>query len=525
MKNHYKTLLLFLTFGLSVIASAQNTAPAIEWQKSIGGTDVEIGYAVKQTSDGGYIMAGSTNSIDGDASGSTGTGNNFWIVKTDESGSITWQTAMDADLIEMASDVIQTSDGGYIAAGYKEMVTSATNSLTDVWVVKLSSTGTVEWEQTYGGSAKEFANKIIEDADSNYVIAGYTISAGGSGDVTAQQGGGDAWILKIDNEGEIIWDKSLGGNNIEEANDIIQTADGGYIMTGFTFSNNGHVSGNHGLFDCWLVKLDTDGNITWQKTLGGSFDDRGTSIKQTPEGGYILAGITSSNDGDVTGFHGTPGLLFNFDFWAIKLDATGNITWSKVFGGTDSDQAYSICPAEDGGYVLAGLSRSNNGDVSGNHGGYDYWVIKIDAGGNLIWQKAMGGTGDDNAYAADNTTDNGFVIFGSAASPNNGDVTGSYYPSSDLWLVKLEGYEIAGTHANAFSNISLYPNPATNNLTINNLQNGAGIKITDVSGKIVYTSKGADTANLDISGLQSGIYMVTMSNGKATETKKLVINR
>jgi len=168
------------------------------------------------------------------------------------------------------------------------------------------------------------------------------------------------WIVKLDGSGNIQWQKSLGGINEENAFSIQQTADGGFIVAGFTQSNNGDVSGNHGFSDYWVVKLDGSGNIEWQKSLGGSGDENASSIRQTTDGGFIVAGFTASNDGDVSGNHGSR------DYWIIKLDGSGNIQWQKSFGGSGDEDASSIRQTADGGFIVAGGTLSNDGDVSGN---------------------------------------------------------------------------------------------------------------------------------------------------------------
>src|SRR5690606_36383484 len=166
-----------------------------------------------------------------------------------------------------------------------------------------------------------------------------------------------------------------------------------YILTGSSESNDGDVSGNHGNFDCWIVRLDNIGNIQWQKSLGGSQEDSSGQIQQTFDGGYIMVGYSRSNNGDVSGNHG------HYDYWVVKLDMSGNIQWQKSLGGSGVDMAHSIQQTIDGGYIVAGLSQSNDGDVTGNHGGADYWIVKLDDNGNIDWQKSFGGTGSDNAYS------------------------------------------------------------------------------------------------------------------------------
>ena len=246
----------------------------------------------------------------------------------------------------------------------------------------------------------------------------------------------------------IQWQKALGGSSYEEAASIEQTTDGGYIVAGWSLSNDGDVSGNHGGIwdgDYWIVKLAATGNIQWQRCLGGSAWDYATSIEQTTDGGYIVAGWSHSNDGEVSGNHGVFGVP---DYWIVKLDATGIIQWQRCLGGSGDEWAYSIEQTTDGGYIVAGITGSDDGDVSGNHGGFDHWIVKLDATGNIQWQRCLGGSDDEwthissTPYSAmpqnsiEQTTDGGYIVAGSTFS-NDGDVSGNH-GGFDYWIVKLD---------------------------------------------------------------------------------------
>ena len=231
------------------------------------------------------------------------------------------------------------------------------------------------------------------------------------------------------------WQKSLGGTNNDQAYSIQQTTDGGYIVAGWSSSIDGDVTGNHGGNDYWVVKLNSSGTIAWQKSFGGSNDDYAYSIQQTNDGGYIVAGWSRSNDGDVTGHYGTTNY---YDYWVVKLNSTGTIEWQKSLGGSDHDYAYSIWQTTDGGYIVTGRSYSNDGDVTGNHGGDDYWVVKLNSTGTIAWQKSLGGTNNDQAYSIQQTNDGGYIVAGRSYS-NDENVTGHHGTANyyDYWVVKL----------------------------------------------------------------------------------------
>jgi len=227
----------------------------------------------------------------------------------------------------------------------------------------------------------------------------------------------------------IEWQKALGGSSGDYAYSVQQTTDGGYIVAGNTGSNNGDVSGNNGNADYWVVKLISTGNIEWQKAFGGSSTEFAESIQQTTDGGYIVAGYSFSDDGDVFGNNGSD------DYWIIKLNSVGDTLWTKTLGGTSRDWANSIQQTTDGGYIIAGWTQSNDMDVAGNKGGADYWIVKLDSVGTIEWQKALGGTADEQAQAVLQTTDGGYIIAGFTDS-NNGDVSGNN-GLNDYWIVKL----------------------------------------------------------------------------------------
>ena len=366
------TVLLALILFNGVNNKSHAQAPAIEWQKCLGGTADDFANSIQQTSDGGFIVAGETRSNDGDVSGNHGK--------------------------------------------------------SDAWVVKLNSLGDILWKKCLGGTGNDYARSIQQISDGGFILTGYTNS--NNGDVSGNNGYYDAWVVKLNSSGDILWQKCLGGTYDDYARSIQQTSDTGFILAGYTFSNDGDVSGNHGFSDAWVVKLNSSGDIIWQKCFGGTNEDYAYSIQQTSDGGFIVAGETRSNDGDVSGYHGY------FDYWVVKLNSSGDIEWQKCLGGTNNDYANSIQQTSDGGFIVAGYTESNDGDVSGYHGGdYDAWVVKLNSSGDILWQKCLGGTIDDRAYSIQQTSDGGFIVAGFTVS-NDGDVSGNH-GASDAWVVKL----------------------------------------------------------------------------------------
>ena len=280
---------------------------------------------------------------------------------------------------------------------------------------------TIEWQKTIGGNDDTNINSVQQTTDGGYILAGYN---------NDNQNGGDYWIVKLNSNADIEWEKTYGGSSSDVANNIQQTTDGGYIVAGLTFSHDGDVINNKGYIDAWILKLSTNGAIEWQKTYGGSAVDVLTNIKQTTDGGYIIAGKSNSTDGDVTNNQGSA------DAWIIKIDTSGNLEWSKTFGGTSSDIANDIQQTTNGEYLIVGGTQSNNGDITNNYGYVDLWVIKLQTNGNLLWQKTYGGSNLDYANCIQKTNDGHYIIAGSSSS-NDGDVT-NLHGISDTWVIKID---------------------------------------------------------------------------------------
>jgi hypothetical protein len=511
-----KTITLLALCLIGTLSFAQQ-APAIQWQNCLGGTYYDQAQSIQSTLDGGYIMAGSAASTNGDVTGNHGSNGSAdaWVMKLSSSGNLQWQKCLGGTNGEVAHSIQPTPDGGYIMAG---QTTSNDGDVIgyhgnfDAWVVKLSSTGSLQWQKALGGTGYDYAQSIQPTPDGGYIMAGVNNST--NGDVTGNHNSGDAWVVKLNNTGSIQWQKSLGGTGVDEANNIQPTPDGGYIMAGRTYSNDGDVSGKHGGYDVWIVKLSSMGSLQWQKCLGGTVDDQAKTMQSTPDGGYIMAGTTNSNDGDVTGNHSA-----NSDAWVVKLSSTGSLQWQKCLGGTNNEEANCIQSTPDGGYTLVGFTLSIDGDVSLNHGGFDAWVVKLSSTGSMQWQNAIGGTGSDYAYSIQPTIDGGYIVAGSASS-TNGDVTGNH-GNADAWVVKL-GPELS-TSGFVKEAIVVYPNPAKTLLTVQNNHQTPfeKIVITDLMGKIVLTQT-TNTNQINVDPLASGMYLLEATSGEEHLVSKFV---
>lgn len=403
---------IFFTF-LSLHLNSQNFPPDIQWQKSVGGSQSDEIPKVRQTLDGGYVAFGYSWSNDGNATVNYGEGD-YWVVKFDSLGVMQWQKSYGGSRAQYGYDIQQLPDSGYILIGETQLsdgdVTGYHGGSFDCWILRINKTGAIKWKKTFGGSKDDRGRSITPTSDGGYIFTASTSS--NDGDVSGFHGslGYDFWVVKIDSSGIIQWQKTLGGDGQDEPAEIVPTMDGGYMVSGYSSSQNGDVTGNKGMGDAWIVKLDSLGNIAWNKCYGGSNHDGAGSAAQTADGGYIISAYTQSDDGDVAGYHGMS------DLWVIKTDAYGAIEWQKTLGGTGDDLGGEIQQTFDSGYVVVGFSESNDGDLDSVKGLTDVWVVKLTDSGTIKWSKTMGGSDLEYAYSIRQSSDSGYIVGALSAS-------------------------------------------------------------------------------------------------------------
>jgi len=297
---------------------------------------------------------------------------------------------------DVANSVVQTSDGGYALAGYTSSYGAGGQ---DMWLVKTDSAGNHLWNKTYGGTEYDGAYSLVQTSDGGYALGGYTGSFGA--------GYRDMWLVKTDGGGNMLWNKTYGGTDYDEAYSLAQTSDGGYALAGYTYFSSGDT-------DFYLTKTDGAGNLLWNKTYGGTLDDVAWSMVQASDGGYALAGWTHSFG---AGY---------YDMWLVKTDGAGNKQWNRTYGGTNNDGAWSVVQTDDGGYALAGFTDSLGAGLS------DMWLVKTDGTGNMQWGRTYGGTGYEEARSVVKTIDGGYALGGFTGSFGVGDY--------DMWLVRTDGF-------------------------------------------------------------------------------------
>ena len=390
MRNQSGVIFLLFSFLLFLTSINHVFASSLMWTESYGGSFVEIAHSVVQTSDGGYAIAGST--------GSYGEGshliNSFWLVKTDSSGKIEWNQTYGGLWEDTAYSLVTTSDGGYALAGSTESFDAEWH---DFWLVKTDSTGNMMWNQIYGGPGWEKAYSLIETSDGGYAMAGETFS-----DYT-----GNFLVIKTDRNGNMEWNQTYGGELREIAYSLVETSDGGYAVAGYTWSFSS------GEIDCWLVKINSEGNMQWHQSYGGEGSDYAYSLIETSDGGYALIGCTNSFGAGEN------------DFYLIKTDSYGNLMWNRTYGGNKFERAYSLTETSDNGFVLAGETNS----IEGN--GFDVWLVKTDATGKMIWNQTYGGPLEENAYSLDTTSDRGYILAGRIEDSSD-------YWTNDFLIIKTD---------------------------------------------------------------------------------------
>jgi hypothetical protein len=418
--------------GREAISSTVLTINQLAWKKQIGGSADEMARYILPIP-GGYLVSGFTNSTDGDIKQGHG-GLDMWVARLDSGRNIIWQQLIGGSNHEEAGPIVPTSDGAYVVTGYSyskdgDMAGGPGGSTDpDAWAIKFTKDGAIQWKKPFGGTGIDVAYAIAPTTDGGCVIAGYTTSNNITG--TNFHGGEDLWVTKLNTNGGIVWQKTLGGSKLEGAADIVSTPDGGCMIAGYTNSTDGDITGKHNDYDIWVTKLNANGTLVGQKALGGSEGDYGYTLALTADGGCVVAGSTRSNDGDVTnGGYGSD------DIWIVKLNAGNGISWQKIIGGSDHEHPVSIIPATDGGYVLAATTFSNDGDMGNNHGHQDIWIAKLNSNRNITGKRMLGGSDDEIAYSMAATPDNGYVVAGFATS-TDGDIQNNH-GGEDMWLFKI----------------------------------------------------------------------------------------
>ncbi len=437
MRNK-KRLYCLLSLGFSWFFYSETLAqvPPMQWARHYGGSSVDIPFAIKITPDGGTIAVGYTDSKDGDVSPQPSRDYwDLWAVKLDRCGEIQWEKSMGGTGYESARDVQPTSDGGYLILGETNStdgdVVAGYGGTKDIWLVKLSGAGTVQWQKRVGGTGLDIGNRLTALSDGNFLIAASTSS--NDGDIHGNHGVGgftDGLLLKVDINGNVLWSQCFGGSKNEELLDI-QIIAGKTFVAGYANSTDGDIPPSQKNYDVWLLALDVNGNKIFSKIYGGSQNDVAYAMTQGADGSLTLAGYTTSTDGDVSGAHGSQ------DYWVVNISQGGKLNWQKVLGGSDADYARSILTDKDSSYIVGGISYSADGDIIEPKGEGDYWMAKISSTGNLMWQQSWGGGDNDHLRSMVYAPATNEYYIGGDSESGDGDFDDSK-GETDFGIIKLK---------------------------------------------------------------------------------------
>lgn len=375
---------------------------------------------------------GNTSSADGDVVGSSGT-QDIWVVKLSPQGTLLWQRTYGGSGGENAIPRIrETPDGGLLLHGLTSSVDGDVTDLNgpgaqDHWIVKLDAAGDIEWNRTLGGSEAEYGIDVIPTTDGGYIV-NFAYVRSNDGDVVDLNGADDLWLVKLNATGAIVWSRTIGGSDVESGSDAVLLPNGDIVILGHTRSSDGDIQTNRGNYDILLAKVSSGGTLLWTRTYGGSQQDTGSDLVPSADGGFLVMASSASSDGDITtGFGGQ-------DIWVLKVNANGDLLWQRTFGGSGFELGILAEPTDDG-YLLCGSTFSSDGNIEGHQGERDLWLAKINEQGDLAWQRCLGGSGADQARLHAVLEDGSLVAYGYTES-NDGDVSGNR-GGRDLWVVKL----------------------------------------------------------------------------------------
>ncbi len=529
MKKHISLILFLITSFLAVSQSVY-----IDWQQCYGGTDADNGKSLKILDNGHLIILSRTSSNDIDVSFNHGE-SDFWLFETDEFGNLLWEKTFGGSDGDIPIEIMQAHDSGFILFGEtwsNDGDANGNHGGLDYWLLKTDSIGNLLWQRCLGSSMNNIPSDMDMDDAGNIYVMGLSLGVGG--DVTSSNGSYDYWFAKVSPDGVLVWDKNLGGSYGDNGLCITSTDDGGVIVGGIINDTDGDITCNLEPWNktAWVVKLDSINNIEWQQCYGGTYTESVIDIKTTSDGGYIMLGLTNSNDGDVSGFHGIPGQTGISDLWVIKTDSIGVIEWQRCLGGTDDDNPVFIKLTPEGNYIVGGRTNSNNGDVSGNHSNgeyFDQWIVKLNPQGTILWQQCIGSSWNNGLHDAYVLSETEIIVIGSTPENNSGNVSCNFKGDSDAWMYKLIDTTV-GINVPKLNNyeIKVYPNPATSVLNIDfpndyDIRNTI-IEVVDINGRTMLKSEPvAVTTQIDIKNLASGLYVVKIQNDMILITERIII--
>jgi hypothetical protein len=520
MRIHLLCYTLILA-GLSHVLNAQTNTL---FSQCYGGNNNEAVYKILPTSDSGFIFTGHTWSNNQQVNGQHGA-RDIWVVKCDTAGQMEWQRCLGGTSEEGATCMFQQGNS-FVVGGFASSVdgnVTGNHGDSDFWLIKLRDDNTMQWKKCFGGTNGELMNDVIPTADGGYLMAGFTFS--NDGDVSGLHGPpgnwADVWVVKIDAQRNIQWQKCLGGTEADAAYRVIELNGGNIIIAASANSTNGDITLSRGNRDIWMIKLDAQGNLLQQKNFGGSYDEAPSDMILTSNQHLLITGYSFSADGDLTGnyFNGTTNWE---DVWVFQIDTSFNLQWQKNLGGTHSDVGNRLLETPKG-YLLGAESSSVDFDRTQSFGFKDYWLVLLDTVGTILWQQSFGGNAFD--FLKTMTIDyTGQLLLGGFTSSSNLCTLGN----ADIWLLKLDTAVTTSslvTTANPLNNFKVGPVPFTDELTIDlsDRMDVRKIMVHDVMGKLYFSAVAFPSIfSINTRLWPTGIYMIIVQDIHGLHSKKII---
>jgi hypothetical protein len=528
---------------LLILFTIPLNAQDILWEKSYGGKQADYLFDVIPTPDYGFILGGCSLSKKSGAKTAINRGDmDYWVWKMDEKGNQDWQKGMGGSGQDLLTCILLTNDGGYILAGSSESNKSLdkkedARGSSDFWIIKLNAKGGEEWQKTIGGSGQDELTSIVRTRDGGFVLAGSSNSERSADKTSTSYGGMDYWVVKVDREGKLVWQNSFGGVYNEELRSLVATQDGGYLLGGSSNSPEGGTKTDKGLgqSDYWIVKIDDRGKEEWQKTYGGTGDDQLYVAQQLADGTYIFGGNSNSESGESKTKSNDNGT----DFWVVAADKNQNVLWQETYNIAKTDVLTSLVENDDhtlllGGYAQGEVakkkspSKALNGSKTNSFnseqfksGTGDYVALKINAKGEELWRKSVGSNGTDILKKVIETRDGGYLLTGTSKGNQSGDRS-SGIEGADFWVVKLLDKDKKKEDKLP---VEAIPNPAidfTNVIVGYEYEKGTAT-LVDIAGHVLQQFEINDrTVPVNLQGLPEGIYVVNIKTDVQNSGVKII---
>ncbi|MDX1408430.1 MAG: hypothetical protein R3330_09865, partial [Saprospiraceae bacterium] len=423
--------LKILFFSLLLLFGATTAAQySVELSQVYGGSLEDEGHAVDESEDGFIVVGGRSFSSDGDVN-SNQDGSDYWVMQLTTDGDTMWSKSFGGSHNDDLRALTQSADGHIATFGTTWSDDGdVTNNpgVIGAWLLTLDALGNPLVSRVYAGALGEQGVDIVALADGGYTLLVQSTSPVLEGAVN--NGNFDYWVARTNAQGATLWAKFFGGSEADLASQVIRVP-GGFVIAGSSSSSDGNVTQNQGGFDYWIVKIDVNGALQWQRSFGGSGDDLASDLLQLPDGSMVIVGTSDSQDGDKTVSYG------GTDVWVVKIDANGNLLWERTYGGTSDDAGTKLSPIDNDQYAMMAQTESTDIHLTGNKGMQDTWIVFLDGNGNIERQMNYGGSADD--FGRDIALGaNGTLYFCGSTFSENGNLPNTDLEEENLWLLSLE---------------------------------------------------------------------------------------